>query len=116
MLNSLVGVLGNVSPVPMPGGGSPPVPDKFTMKNTQAINIAKKGISTIYLHFIRWIFYGPNFMMEEVQKEIISRRESNSTDYFDRSLDWWAPIAFRGAYLMVKKHLYNSKFTNPSIY
>ena len=60
MLNSLVGVLGNVSPVPMPGGGSPPVPDKFTMKNTQAINIAKKGISTIYLHFIRWIFYGPN--------------------------------------------------------
>ena len=84
----LVGVLGNVSPVPMPGGGSPPVPDKFTMKNTQAINIAKKGISTIYLHFIRWIFYGPNFVMEEVQKEIISRRESNSTDYFDRSLDW----------------------------
>ena len=55
-------------------------------------------------------------MMEEVQKENISRRESNSTDDFDRSLDWWAPIAFRGAYSMVKKHLYNSKFTNPSIY
>ena len=40
--------LGNVSPVPM-SGGSPPIPDKFKMKSTQAVNIAKKGNFRVFL-------------------------------------------------------------------
>jgi len=42
---------GNVSPVPM-SGGSPPIPDKFKMKSTQAVNIAKKGLLDIPLELI----------------------------------------------------------------
>jgi len=36
---------GNISPVPL--SGSPPVPDKFTMKTAQAVNLAKKGLLDI---------------------------------------------------------------------
>jgi len=33
---------GNVSPIPQPG--SPPIPDKFSMKNTKSLNLSKKNL------------------------------------------------------------------------
>jgi len=41
---------GNVSPVPM--SGSSPIPDTYSMKSSQAVNLAKKGLTEIPLEAI----------------------------------------------------------------
>ena len=38
---------GNVSPSNSPISGSPPVPDKFSMKNAQMVNMSKKDITAL---------------------------------------------------------------------
>jgi hypothetical protein len=42
--------VGNVSPVPQ--SGSPPVPDKFTLRSSQTLNLAKKGTGTCLIKHI----------------------------------------------------------------
>jgi hypothetical protein len=58
---------GNVSPIPQ--SGSPPVPDKFTLRSSQTLNLAKKGDSGLFelTLRIRIVHYGTVLCILEEQ-------------------------------------------------
>ena len=71
---------GNVSPVPM--SGSPPVPDKFTMRSSQTLNLAKKGSYVFYSPFSQAYSVPDKFTMRSSQTLNLAKKGNHDVCLF----------------------------------